>query len=170
MHFARRLIDETRLPTGEVALASGFRSIRQFNHAVRATFGRSPTRLRRGAAQASPDGAAGEVVLRLPYRPPFDWESLLGFLALRALPGVECVDEHAYRRVVEIDGDAGWLEVRSDPRAAQLVLRLGCPTSGTRSRWFSACDGSSTSTRTRCESRPIWDATPTSRVSSSRWI
>ncbi|HUE38809.1 MAG TPA: Ada metal-binding domain-containing protein, partial [Candidatus Binatia bacterium] len=47
VHFAKRLVDETELSMTEIAVSAGFRSIRQFNHAIRATFGRSPSELRR---------------------------------------------------------------------------------------------------------------------------
>ena len=44
LHFARSLIDQTDLRLTEVAFASGYRSIRQFNHALRSAFRQSPTR------------------------------------------------------------------------------------------------------------------------------
>ena len=71
VHFARTLIDQTALSMTEVALSAGFRSIRQFNHAVRGSFGRSPTVLRRSRPPLPVTGAG--LVLRLPYRPPLAW-------------------------------------------------------------------------------------------------
>src|SRR5271170_4172106 len=47
VHFARNLIEETDLPITALAAYAGFRSIRQFNHAMRKTAGESPTKLRR---------------------------------------------------------------------------------------------------------------------------
>ncbi|MEE9279651.1 MAG: AlkA N-terminal domain-containing protein [Myxococcota bacterium] len=123
-HFARRLIDETELPMSEVALASGFGSIRQFNQAIRASFGRPPTRLRRDAAARREKSSQGEIALKLAYRPPFAWQTLLGFLAARAIPGVEHVDGLGYQRSIAVEGAAGTLEVRPDPGAAQLDLRV----------------------------------------------
>ena len=122
VHFARRLIDETHLPMSDVAHASGFGSIRQFNHAVRATFGRAPSALRARAARDAETG--GPIRLRLAYRPPFDWPALVDFLAARATPGVESVDASAYRRVVELGGALRVLRVTHDADAAQLVLEL----------------------------------------------
>jgi hypothetical protein len=40
------------------------------------------------------------LALRLPFREPRDFEALLAFLALRALPGIEEVREGAWRRTV----------------------------------------------------------------------
>ena len=54
VHFARVLVDQSDLPMTGVAFAAGFRSVRQFNHAVRSTFGDAP----RAAAPAPPKRAA----------------------------------------------------------------------------------------------------------------
>src|SRR5512141_1825597 len=42
VHFARTLIDQTDLPIAEIAHSAGFTSIRQFNHALKTTFGDPP--------------------------------------------------------------------------------------------------------------------------------
>jgi AraC family transcriptional regulator of adaptative response / DNA-3-methyladenine glycosylase II len=125
VHFARRLLDETDLPVSQVALASGFTSIRQFNDAIRERFGRPPRVLRRAARarglRTDPD-PPGRLVLRLPYRPPFDWDGLVAFLSPRALPGVEEVTQDAYRRTLALDGRVGWIEVRHLPGSRALAL------------------------------------------------
>jgi AraC family transcriptional regulator of adaptative response / DNA-3-methyladenine glycosylase II len=126
VHFARRLIDETNLPITQVGLAAGFSSVRQFNHAVRATFGQPPSALRRARSAATSHSAAdanGALALRLPFRPPLDWDALTSFLALRATPGVECVDADVYRRTVEVNGIPGVIEIRPGGEA-HLTLRV----------------------------------------------
>lgn len=120
LHFARKLIDETDLPMVEVALSSGFRSIRRFNDAVRGTFRRTPTELRRKRQKPAESG----IVLRLAYREPFDFVRLLAFLRARAIPGVESVSDHAYRRTIAIDGVVGTLEVALASGALALRIRV----------------------------------------------
>lgn len=63
-------------------------------------------------------------VMMLPYRPPLDWESMIGFLRARAAPGVEFVQRGSYRRTVEVDGAAGAIEVEPVPGESSLRLRL----------------------------------------------
>ena len=46
---AKRLLDETALPIGEVALQAGFGSIRRFNAAFSSLYGRPPSAIRRPA-------------------------------------------------------------------------------------------------------------------------
>jgi AraC family transcriptional regulator of adaptative response / DNA-3-methyladenine glycosylase II len=123
LHFAKQLISDTDLPMFRVALASGFRSVRRFNDSIRGLYGRTPSQLRRMrpvALRARPD----EYVFRLPYRPPYDWDSLLAFLANRAIPGVEEVVSGAYRRSFALHGRHGILEVRHEKSAQALEARI----------------------------------------------
>ncbi len=115
VHFARTLIDQTDLPLAEIALASGFGSVRRFNGAFRTTFRVAPSALRRPGAVAS----KGAFELRLPYRAPLAWQPLLRFLAARAIPGVESVTGTSYRRTT----GGGIIEVRPVEGAAYLVVR-----------------------------------------------
>jgi AraC family transcriptional regulator of adaptative response / DNA-3-methyladenine glycosylase II len=127
---ARNLIAETQLPITEIALGTGFRSIRQFNHSVRTAFGQSPTQLRRlNDAGAVRDPQAG-IIVHLPYRPPFDWPSLIQFFKSWATPGVESVAEEIYRRTIEIGGIAGAIEVWHEPSHARLSIRVLLPGCG----------------------------------------
>jgi AraC family transcriptional regulator of adaptative response / DNA-3-methyladenine glycosylase II len=119
--FARRLLDETRLPIAQVALASGFASVRRFNEAMRGAFRTTPSALRRPRGRAS---AAPDLALRLAYRPPLPWATLLGFFAARAIPGVEEIVGDAYRRSFEVEGVQGIVTVRPLTGRDQLEARV----------------------------------------------
>src|SRR6185369_8903030 len=121
VHFARRLLDDTDLSSTQIALAAGFGSIRQFNDQIRSTFHLSPTELRAKRRHAP---EPGELTMRLSYRPPLPWTTMLAFLAGRATPGVESVDGGVYRRTVRIGDEPAAIEVRPDPERAQIVLRV----------------------------------------------
>jgi AraC family transcriptional regulator of adaptative response / DNA-3-methyladenine glycosylase II len=124
--LAKQLIHQTRLPMTEVALASGFGSLRRFNETFQQLYDRPPSALRRGAgARESPSGA-GAVSLMLSYRPPYDWDALVGFLSLRAIPGIEVVSPRRYARTIGLGGDAGTLIV--EPRAGdRLAVTVSFP-------------------------------------------
>jgi len=122
--FAKQLLTETALPVTEVALASGFRSLRRFNDAFAQANRIAPRELRRHP-RATGDAA---LALRLGYRPPYDFEALLAFLRGRALPGVERVDEHSYARVFGPSDAPGWLRLSAWPDGEHaLRLQLHCP-------------------------------------------
>lgn len=110
-HFARRLLDDSDLTIAQVAFASGFGSIRQFNRDMREVFRASPSELRSRRRRADRLAADGGLMVRLPLQQPFDWHSVAAFLAERAVPGVESVEDQVYRRTISLDGSAGVLEV-----------------------------------------------------------
>lgn len=119
--LAKRLIAETRLPMVQVAFAAGFESVRRFNALFRSRYRLTPSDLRRSSAKSA-DG--DRLRLTLAYRPPLDWESLLRFLARRAIPGVECVEGGAYQRTVGIGRRRGSLRVTPIGGKAALSVEL----------------------------------------------
>lgn len=125
--FAKHLIHETRMPMTEVAMAAGFGSMRRFNETFLELFRRPPGALRRKTTgNAVPHAGAG-VTLRLRYRPPYDWESMLAFLRARAIPGVELIEGNTYWRTVEIHGKTGSIEVAHLPERQSLRVTIRFP-------------------------------------------
>jgi len=122
--FAKQLIHDTRMPMTEVAMAAGFGSLRRFNETFRDLFRRPPSALRRKSAAKEEEK---DVFLRLRYRPPYDWESLLAFFRARAISGIEIVDGERYLRTVEIDGVLGSIEVTHLPSRQSLGVRTRFP-------------------------------------------
>jgi AraC family transcriptional regulator of adaptative response / DNA-3-methyladenine glycosylase II len=118
---ARLLIDQTTLPLTTISGTAGFTSIRQFNETMRASFGCTPTEMRRRGPQA-PGG--GGLVLRLHYRPPLDAAALLAYLAHRAVAGVEEVVDGRYRRTVALPHARGVVELEPLADANAVLLRL----------------------------------------------
>jgi AraC family transcriptional regulator of adaptative response / DNA-3-methyladenine glycosylase II len=122
--FAKQLLTETTMPVTDVAMASGFGSLRRFNAAFLQANRMAPRELRRHPSAATGDA----ITLRLGYRPPYDFEAMLAFLRGRALPGVEYVDEHSYARVFGTPEAPGWLRLSAWPgRDHALRLELHCP-------------------------------------------
>ncbi len=113
LQFAKKLIDETRLPMKDVAVAAGFGCVRRFNAAIHKVYHRPPTHLRNLAKQAAvlPEN---QYLFRLRYRPPYHWKAMLQFLSDHATPGVEVVEAHRYRRSISLNGEDGYFEVSLD--------------------------------------------------------
>jgi len=127
--FAKKLLDETTLPVGQIALASGFGSVRSFNDAFRKTYRRTPREVRRASPSAGRPADGPGWTLRLSYRPPMDWSALLDFLAPRATPGVERVEGETYSRTILVDGRPGAIVVRPCPGEHALALTVHHPES-----------------------------------------
>ncbi len=125
--FAKKLIDETALPMTEIAFGSGFASIRRFNDAIKKTYGKNPSELRRaGAETAAADNP--DLNLILPYRAPYEWRSMLSYLGGRATPGVEAVSGDRYLRTITLTGArgevSGIVEVGSVKGSDHLLARI----------------------------------------------
>lgn len=152
LQTARRLLAETGMPVTEIAFASGFASVRQFNASFAEAYGQPPSALRTrvpagagprrlpaltgngrdpkpgGAHPGLPAGVTPDgdwLTLRLACREPFDGQALLAFLAARAVPGVETVSGRRYARTVHAPGGPGIIQLTvPDSTAGQVLLRL----------------------------------------------
>jgi AraC family transcriptional regulator, regulatory protein of adaptative response / DNA-3-methyladenine glycosylase II len=123
LHFAKRLLDDTHLSVTDIALASGFGSVRRFNDAFLACYRRSPSKLRKFRPANGESHDAG-IVLRLAYRPPYDWLHLQAFLSKRAIHGVEVIEDTSYWRAIRTASGHALIRVRPVPGADSLELRI----------------------------------------------
>jgi len=121
--FAKKLINETVLPLTEIALASGFGSIRRFNSTFRKLFGKAPRELRR-LNEEMPHPGDAPLTLKLALRPPYDGGQIIDFFKTRAIPGVEEVTLGCYRRTICINNQAGVLQISLSPANDHLVLNV----------------------------------------------
>jgi AraC family transcriptional regulator of adaptative response / DNA-3-methyladenine glycosylase II len=123
--LAKRLLTDTALPVTDVALASGFASVRRFNALFRDRYRMAPSRLRR---EAAPGASADGLAFDLAYRPPYDFDGLLSFLRARAIDGIESADAESYVRSVAVRRGAtvhaGHVEVRQRPRKHALRVTV----------------------------------------------
>ncbi|MEO7026606.1 MAG: AlkA N-terminal domain-containing protein, partial [Caulobacteraceae bacterium] len=121
LHFAKLLLSDTALPITEIALASGYGSVRRFNDAFKDSYRRPPSEIRRRPLAGA---AANGITLRLCYRPPFDWRETLAFLADECVPGVERVVGGAYWRALAGAGGPLSVEITDHPAANALLMRV----------------------------------------------
>lgn len=104
---AKTLIAKTGMGLAEIAFASGFGSVRQFNDTFREIYGVIPSSLRR--AESTVDGV---VNLRLSYRPPFEAQGLFDFLGARAIPGIESYAGGTYTRTMRLPHGPGTVALK----------------------------------------------------------
>ena len=95
----------------QIALASGFGSIRRFNEVFQELFRRPPTQIRLGLNPEIAYVGGSEIALKLRFRAPYDWDGVESFLKLRLYSGVEAFEGNAYRRSFLIDGISGIVTV-----------------------------------------------------------
>lgn len=100
--FAKQLLHQTNLPITQVALASGFDSVRRFNDCFQSQLKLTPSQMRKSGGTQS-----NALQLKLYYRPPFDWSLMSNIFMARAIPTLEWVDEHSYGRTFDWFGCVG---------------------------------------------------------------
>jgi len=123
---AKQLLADTDLPITQVALVSGFGSVRRFNAAFFEHYRLNPTQLRRQIGTRDSDQG---TTVRLGYRPPYDVAATLAFFRQRLIEGVAFVDEQQrFGQTLRMDigerSHRGWLIAEFDETRCQLVLRV----------------------------------------------
>ncbi|WP_300669882.1 AlkA N-terminal domain-containing protein [Desulfoluna sp.] len=127
--FAKKCLLFSSQSITDIAYASGFGSIRQFNEVFKSTFGKTPTQVRQeeeGRKKAAPGASAHNTSLLLPYKKPFDFDQLLTFLRLRAITGVEVVTHESYTRSFRLKQTRGHFTVTDKPTQSALALTICC--------------------------------------------
>lgn len=100
--FAKQLLHQTQLPITQVALASGFDSVRRFNDCFKAQLKLTPSMMRKSSGDQ-----ANSLTLKMYYRPPYDWPQMQNILAARAIAGLEWCDQKSYGRTFNWHGCIG---------------------------------------------------------------
>lgn len=142
-NLARILLQTSQMPITDVAFASGFSSVRQFNDTIRAVYDRTPTEVRsisgrekkskkRAAVPAADQSSAVTLTLWLAARWPIDLEWMFGFHCGHGVPGVSStsadssgpVGSLCYQRTLSLPIGAGsvtvWTDEELDPERPGL--------------------------------------------------
>ena len=104
--FAKQLLHNSNLVVADIALASGFNSVRRFNDAFQTILKLTPSQVRKSAKVSS-----SVIQMQIAFRQPMNWAHMLAFYRLRAVTGVELIDEESYQRTFVHNGAQGWFKV-----------------------------------------------------------
>jgi AraC family transcriptional regulator, regulatory protein of adaptative response / DNA-3-methyladenine glycosylase II len=132
---AKALLTDTRLPITDVALSSGFSSLRRFNAAFSAHYGLPPTRLRKQGVDVknSLQQEHGSLQIQLGFRPPYDAQALLKFWQERQLDTMELIANYPYPTL----GNLPLFDIKNPPG---LIRSLGVEHQGQwLVGWLQAC-------------------------------
>ena len=124
LHLARQLLSQTRLSITDIALASGFNSLRRFNDAFLTTYRRNPSDFRKESVEAAL--AADTITLRIPYIDRYDWDTLIRYFARHEVYGVDAIDADCYLRHLKTPGGESFVRVAhlEASRSLQVTLKI----------------------------------------------
>ena len=138
---AKQLLTDTRMPIAQVALHSGFASVRRFSSAFISNYRLQPSAVRR-AVQADTNKVLGSEVhsktfstVKLSYRPPYDVQAMLAFFQKRCVTGIEFVTLTTQQQEQQLAGwtlsiesesknHTGWVVVEFQPTDSHVLLQL----------------------------------------------
>jgi len=138
-NLARILIETTQISVTDVAFASGFSSVRQFNDTIKSIYDHTPTQLRTATPKSElapgPNSSRSnpeliELGLRLPARAPIETEALFDFFAGHGVPGVTNGDSTSYRRTLSLTGGRAEVEVSTADDYVGVWARFGLQNMG----------------------------------------
>lgn len=119
--LAKLLLCDSALPITEIAFASGFSSVRQFNDAFKTRYNLNPSNLRKSAANKLSDRP---IVCELAFRKPLPWKQIMDYLQLRATPKVEYVTDDSYSRTLSLGKHAGWIRVFKSSQKDTITIEI----------------------------------------------
>ncbi|PSU33679.1 DNA-3-methyladenine glycosylase 2 family protein [Photobacterium lutimaris] len=126
--LAKKLLHESQLPVTDIALASGFNSIRRFNDCFHKHFSLTPSQVRKQLNDVElgrhTENKTQTVTVTLSYRPPYDWESVQAFFASRLIAGLEWLDENSYGRTFGKEYGQGWFTAFHEADKARFRVEL----------------------------------------------
>lgn len=108
--LAKKLLHESHLPIHEIAIASGFNSVRRFNEVFKKIMTIPPSQIRRT------QGKETSLTLQLAYRPPFDWVAMFEFLKMRCVEGLEWIEDNVYCRTFAYQSTHGIIKVSQNTK------------------------------------------------------
>jgi len=120
---ARVLLVSTDLSIADVAFASGFSSIRQFNDTIQSVYELTPSALR-ASKRSAVDASPGSITLRLPARAPFDGAGVMRYLDGHAITGVEAMNGESFERSLRLPRGIARISLRLDGDAVVCTARL----------------------------------------------
>jgi AraC family transcriptional regulator of adaptative response / DNA-3-methyladenine glycosylase II len=122
LNLARKMIVETHLSITDICYGAGFHSLRRFNYAFKARFSKTPSTIRK--ANPSDSEEAMLTSIRLSYRPPYNWNSLIKYLMRHQTDHIEQISYDSYIRYFPTKKGMGRVVVKNDEIKSCLVAHF----------------------------------------------
>lgn len=122
--LAKKLLTDTNISMTDVAFSSGFGSIKRFNTLFKEKYKLTPTSFRKESKNKKSD----EIVIKIGYKNPYDYDGILKFFALRTIEGIEKIENKVYIRTIQINKHnktyCGVIKISNDKKKNCLNLTI----------------------------------------------
>lgn len=95
--LAKQLLCESNLSMTDIALASGYNSVRRFNSAIKSFYQQTPSAIREKKSLAV-NGNVEHCQIELPHRDDYPWQQVLNFYQQRAIEDMEKIHDNGFSR------------------------------------------------------------------------
>ncbi|QDF67571.1 helix-turn-helix domain-containing protein [Shewanella sp. SNU WT4] len=125
--MAKQLLHRSDLTFEQVAVYSGFNSMRSFNDACKTKLGKTPSDIRRALNKhiSNPNNCSNLVQFHVGYRPPYDWQHAISFLAKRCISGMARSDGiNRYTTTIDNNHIKGLVEITHQGEQCRFALKF----------------------------------------------
>ncbi len=125
--LAKKLLTDTNISILDVAIASGFGSLRRFNDLFKRQYSLAPSHFRKEVKHQNTKGNK-DITIKIGYHLPYRYNDILNFLKSRAIYGIEKIEKGKYYRTVRIKKNneyiTGYIIVSNNEKKSAIDLTI----------------------------------------------
>ena len=125
--LAKKLLTDTNISILDVAMASGFGSLRRFNDVFKKQYNLTPSHFRKEVSESN-SNKNNDITIKIGYHSPYIYNDLLKFLECRAIYGVEKIEKGKYYRTIRIKKNneyiTGYIIVSNNEKKSEINLTI----------------------------------------------
>ncbi len=125
--LAKKLLTDTNISILDVAMASGFGSLRRFNEVFKRQYNLAPSHFRKEVKHQNTKGNK-DITIKIGYHLPYRYNDILNFLKSRAIDGIEKIEKDKYYRTIRIKKNneyiTGYIIVSNNEKKSAIDLTI----------------------------------------------
>lgn len=125
--LAKKLLTDTNISILDVAIASGFGSLRRFNDLFKKQYNLAPSHFRKEVKHQNTKGNK-DITIKIGYHLPYRYNDILKFLKSRAIYGIDKIEKGKYYRTIRIKKNneyvTGYIIISNNEKKSAIDLTI----------------------------------------------